>query len=103
MAAISAGGGSPPCCHPKGTIAISCFASVLLVIVISMTALAALERTIAKRKAMTLRPITIYTSGSKVITMLRSNSDASFGTGSGDERRTASSTDRSNAMLPLLV
>ena len=30
--------------------------------------------------------------------MLRSNSDGSFGTGSGEERSTASSTERSNAM-----
>ena len=35
--------------------------------------------------------------GWKVITMFRSNSDGSLGTGSGEERRTASSTDRSNA------
>ena len=43
-----------------------------------------------------------HASGSKAITMWRSKSDGSLGTGSGEERSTASSTDRSKAMLPLL-
>ena len=95
--------GSPPCCHPNGTMAIGCFASVLRVTVISMTALAALAMNAATKNAMTLRPTNFYASGSKVITIWRSNSDGSLGTGSGVERSTASSTDRSNATLPLPV
>ena len=100
--AISAGGGSPPCCHPNGTMAIGCLTSVLSVILISMTACAAFARKAAMTIMKMTRATSVYASGSKVITMLRSNSDGSLGTGSGDERRTASSTDRSKATLPLL-
>ena len=54
-------------------------------------------------KGSTAFPSVCYASGLKASTILRSKSDGSLGSGSGEERSTASSIDRSKATLPLLV